>query len=168
MKKFLSVLIVVALLMSMMTMTISAKSHHSKKPSVTFIPGPITFIVLDTIDVIATLLEECVEDLIDCYKVDKKGRPVSNSIYYDYFIKYPRIIGGRIEGYCVLFDSNGGTEIDPHYYSHGTRSVEPEEPTRDGYKFGGWFVDENCKIKQYEFDSRITYSFTLYAKWIPA
>ena len=87
--------------------------------------------------------------------------------YYADYLKYPRIIGGRVEGYVVSYDSKGGSLVSPSYYSHGALSTEPAEPTLAGYTFGGWYYDSNCKIRPYEFDTKVTMSFVLYAKWIP-
>ena len=41
-----------------------------------------------------------------------------------------------------------------------------EAPTKDGYKFGGWYLDEEC-TKKVEGTMTIEKDTTLYAKWIP-
>ena len=70
--------------------------------------------------------------------------------------------------YTITFDPNGGT-------LNGKQSVivvegmpvpEPEAPTRSGYIFDGWYSDANTSIP-YDFDTPVTSSFTLYAKWTP-
>ena len=41
----------------------------------------------------------------------------------------------------------------------------PEAPTREGYRFDGWYTDQECTVA-YDFNTKATRSFTLYAKWI--
>ena len=106
----------------------------------------------------------------DCCKGYCKStcKYLTNYVPTDY-LKYPRIIGtGKVEGYFVNYDCKGGSSILPTYYGHGALSTKPADPVRDGFKFGGWYADANCKIKPYEFDCRVTLGFTLYAKWIAA
>lgn len=47
---------------------------------------------------------------------------------------------------------------------HQTLS-EPQHPTRIGYRFDGWYIDEDLTSK-YNFSSTVNTGFTLYAKWI--
>ncbi|MBW4258536.1 InlB B-repeat-containing protein [Methanobacterium sp. YSL] len=47
----------------------------------------------------------------------------------------------------------------------GQKVTEPEQPNRDGYRFDGWFMD-NEMSSSYNFDSDVEDVFTLYAKWI--
>jgi len=107
----------------------------------------------------------------DCCKGFCKSdcKYVKNYMPVDY-LKFPRIVGlgtAKVEGYFISFNCNGADSILPQYYTHGAFSSKPADPVRNGFKFGGWFVDENCKIKPYKFDCRVTYSFPLYASWIP-
>lgn len=42
----------------------------------------------------------------------------------------------------VTFDSRGGTEMaGPLTVAPGTQLAAPEEPTREGYLFAGWYTD---------------------------
>lgn len=44
--------------------------------------------------------------------------------------------------------------------------VEPDdEPTKDGYSFGGWYKDVNCTTS-YDFNTPVNEDTTLYAKWL--
>lgn len=52
--------------------------------------------------------------------------------------------------YTVKFDSNGGSKVS-----------KPSNPTRTGYKFGGWTLNN----KAYDFNSKVTSNITLVAKW---
>lgn len=72
--------------------------------------------------------------------------------------------GGGTSAYTVTFDSRGGSEIDSVRVAWNGKITKPADPVREGYTFGGWFTDDEC-TKSYDFDSKITASFTLYAKW---
>ncbi|MDD6486094.1 MAG: InlB B-repeat-containing protein [Spirochaetales bacterium] len=67
----------------------------------------------------------------------------------------------------VTFDGKGGQVS----YNQGTviynNTVHrPDDPTKTNYVFGGWYTDSAC-TSAYNFDSIVTNSFTLYAKWNP-
>mgnify|MGYP004717201687 CR=1 FL=1 len=66
--------------------------------------------------------------------------------------------------YTVKFDTDGGSEIDSIKVTKNKTLDEPTEPTKDGYKFGGWYTDTEL-TKAYDFDTKVTADFTLYAKW---
>ena len=65
----------------------------------------------------------------------------------------------------ITFDSQGGTAVEPVYVLAGQNTVEPEAPERAGYRFGGWYQDEDCE-QSFAFGSPQTESITLYARWI--
>lgn len=65
--------------------------------------------------------------------------------------------------YDVSFDSNGGTAVDTQKnVQYGTTATKPENPTREGYRFLGWFTEDG---KAFDFSTPITKSMTLTAKW---
>lgn len=66
-------------------------------------------------------------------------------------------------GYWLTFESNGGSYVAPAFYANGTTAKSPDEPTKSGYTFAGWYTDEDLKTPA-SFDS-ITARTTLYAKW---
>lgn len=69
--------------------------------------------------------------------------------------------------YTVTYDTQGGTPVESVRVLHG-ESVFPETPTREGYRFDGWYLDRDCV---YPFDpatETVTDSMTLYAKWVDA
>lgn len=67
--------------------------------------------------------------------------------------------------YTVSFDLNGGVgEIDAQELSAGETAVEPEDPTKEGFVFKGWFLDEEL-TEAYDFETPVTENITLYAKW---
>lgn len=83
---------------------------------------------------------------------------------------------------CVVtFESNGGTVVAPVAVKKGQKVSEPSAPTKavdlvQGLypgdidpdacyaTFGGWYTDPECTVP-YDFDTAVTASFTLYAKW---
>lgn len=46
-----------------------------------------------------------------------------------------------INQYVIIFDTDGGTPIDPITQDYGTRITRPSSPTKEGYTFIGW--DQN-------------------------
>lgn len=74
-------------------------------------------------------------------------------------------IGISKSGYTVSFDSNGGTDVVSQDLNYGDTVAEPESPTREGYQFGGWYMDEGLTIP-WDFETPIENSMELYALWI--
>ena len=85
--------------------------------------------------------------------------------------------------YNVLFETFGGTEIQMAVVERDGKLPRPEDPERmidvpEGlyqgqvdpndetrlYTFGGWYTDAELQ-NEYDFDSPVNSSFTLYAKW---
>lgn len=70
------------------------------------------------------------------------------------------------ERVTVTFETNGGTSIDPIRVKKGGALTLPEEPTKDGYSFGGWYVDVSLNSKLgASLAKNIASDITLYAKW---
>lgn len=63
--------------------------------------------------------------------------------------------------YTITFNSNGGTSVKKQTVSKNSKAVQPTNPTKDGYKFVGWY-NGNTK---FNFDTKITANITLTAKW---
>ena len=70
------------------------------------------------------------------------------------------------ETYTVSFDSQGGSPVEALLDIPGGSTVKmPTEPVRDGYKFGGWFIEAEA-LTAWNFDTgRVNGNMTLYAKW---
>ena len=66
--------------------------------------------------------------------------------------------------YTVMFDSNGGTSIDPKTVNSGDRVSEPDAPVKIGNTFAGWYSDSDFYTK-YNFRNVVGDNITLYAKW---
>ena len=66
-----------------------------------------------------------------------------------------------IETYTVAFDSNGGSEVEPQTVQKDTKALEPSMPTKEGYRFIGWYLDGSL----FDFDTIIISNITLKAMW---
>ena len=66
--------------------------------------------------------------------------------------------------YTVTFNTNGGNSIDSQTVSEGGKASDPGKPVRDGYKFIGWYRDEEL-TETYNFSDPVTSNITIYAKW---
>ena len=75
------------------------------------------------------------------------------------------VIAVSDRGFTVEFDTLGGTSVESQTLMYGDSVEEPEDPTREGYVFTGWYQDKNCT---YEWDmetNTVSESMTLYAGW---
>ena len=63
--------------------------------------------------------------------------------------------------YTVKFDSDGGSSIKSQKVAKNAKASEPTVPTKNGYKFLGWYLND----KLYSFNSTVTKNITLKAKW---
>ncbi|MDR2963763.1 MAG: InlB B-repeat-containing protein [Bacteroidales bacterium] len=69
------------------------------------------------------------------------------------------------EKYTVSF-SGEEIAIDRQEIEHGNPVLRPENPTREGYAFAGWFTEPACE-NEWDFATHtVTAHTTLYAKWI--
>lgn len=69
------------------------------------------------------------------------------------------VYSGKIGTGKVVYDYNDGTnrESDELIYP---------VPEKDGYIFGGWFINADCSGEPYAFDEEIDKKTVLYAKWV--
>ena len=71
----------------------------------------------------------------------------------------------RNPGFTIVFDSKGGTDVPAQKQMYGELLELPEEPTREGYEFTGWYIDSGC-LEPWDIDNyKIETDFTLYAGW---
>ena len=66
--------------------------------------------------------------------------------------------------YRVTYDSNGGSDVSSQTVLINGLATKPKDPTRSGYEFVGWYTDSDL-TEEYDFDTKVTNSFVLYAKW---
>jgi len=72
------------------------------------------------------------------------------------------IVTDQVVGYTVTFVSNGGDPVPAQIVDRN--ATKPVDPTKVGYKFYGWYTDQNLTIP-YDFDTIVTKPITLYAKY---
>ena len=66
--------------------------------------------------------------------------------------------------YTVTFETNGGSSIEDATVESGAVVTRPTDPTKSGFAFDGWFIDENL-TEAYDFETPVSANITLYAKW---
>lgn len=69
-----------------------------------------------------------------------------------------------VNAYTITFDSNGGSAVASVTADFGTALTQPEDPTRTGYTFRGWYTD-TALTKAFLFTTMPAEDVTLYAKW---
>lgn len=67
--------------------------------------------------------------------------------------------------YKVTFDTVGGSTVDTQYVLHNKTVTNPADPSKDGYKFGGWYKERTCENEWNFSTDRVSANTTLYAKW---
>ena len=85
-------------------------------------------------------------------------------------------LNGKVNVYKLTYDANRPTGVTetvtgmpkPAYYLLGGKAtVSTDVPKLQGYVFGGWYKDSDCKIEAGE-KVTVTEDTDLYAKWTPA
>ncbi len=105
------------------------------------------------------------------YDAVKKYVELPLNHFSDYLIYAEPIVytssggGGGVSSYTVKFDTDGGSAVKSQNVSKNKTVTEPTVPNKDGYTFDGWYTDKDLTEK-YDFESKVTKSFTLYAKWV--
>lgn len=69
--------------------------------------------------------------------------------------------------YTVTFETSAGVTKETQTVKKDDLVKEPEEPTREGYTFAGWYYADN-QDKKYDFSSKVDKNITLIAKWFKA
>lgn len=67
--------------------------------------------------------------------------------------------------YTVTFDSQGGSGITSVEAIDGSTITAPEDPTKDGWDFDGWYKELTCKNAWNFAADTVTGNITLFAKW---
>ena len=68
----------------------------------------------------------------------------------------------KVNTYTVTFNSDGGSKVDSQKVKETKTAKKPEEPTKDGYVFDAWYLNN----VEYDFKEKVTKNITLKAKWI--
>ena len=69
-----------------------------------------------------------------------------------------------VNAYTITFDSNGGSAVSSVTADYGTPLTQPDNPTRTGYTFRGWYTD-TALTEAFLFTTMPAESVMLYAKW---
>ena len=99
--------------------------------------------------------------------VDNQQGGIKGGTFYGGIVNHDR---GTVTGpyHIVSFDLNGGIGSAPAQWFVGAvtaKALKPAtDPTKDGYKFTGWYTDEKL-TNEYDFDSIVSENITLYAGW---
>ena len=64
----------------------------------------------------------------------------------------------------VSFETNGGSSVEGQQVENGKMAVKPEDPTKDGYLFDGWYSNPELTVP-FDFSTPIRSETKLYAKW---
>jgi uncharacterized repeat protein (TIGR02543 family) len=72
-----------------------------------------------------------------------------------------------LNSYLVIFNANGGRpRFDMIGVTHGQTVAQPNNPTRNGMNFIGWYTDNTSFSNQWDFETNIvTTNINLYARW---
>lgn len=63
--------------------------------------------------------------------------------------------------YNVIFDSDGGSEVEEQVIKSGNKVIKPKDPIKEDYEFVGWVLNNDI----YDFDKIVNSDITLVAKW---
>ena len=67
--------------------------------------------------------------------------------------------------HTVTFDSHDGSAVESQSVADGDKAVEPANPTKPGFVFDAWYVDDAYTAK-YDFSAAVTGDITLHARWM--
>lgn len=71
--------------------------------------------------------------------------------------------------FTINFNSNGGSEVSSITTDGNSTITLPDDPTKDGYSFGGWYWDNNTFSNLFTvnslLDTPISSDLIVYAKW---
>ena len=72
-----------------------------------------------------------------------------------------------ISSYKIEYELNGGVNNsnNPESYTEGNSEITLQNPTRDGYMFEGWYLDEGFTQSINAIPANSNHDYKLYAKW---
>lgn len=95
---------------------------------------------------------------------------IYSSKFSTYSVAYDRLSAssgsgsGGLTRFTVRFETNGAAAVKSQTVPKGGTATAPSAPVKDGYQFGGWYLDANF-TKAYDFTAKVAENITLYAKW---
>lgn len=73
----------------------------------------------------------------------------------------------KTNSYTVTFNYNDGSDPVEVSVYYNKKVAEPEDPTRDGWTFDGWYIDGEVTPTVYDFSTPVTEDISLSASWTP-
>lgn len=67
----------------------------------------------------------------------------------------------EIKKFVVTFNTNNDISIENQSIEYGNIIIKPSDPTKDGAKFIGWYLDD----QEYDFNTKVTSDLVLNARW---
>ena len=71
------------------------------------------------------------------------------------------LLFGKSNDVKITFDTNGGSQLNSQILEKEGKLTKPNDPTKEGYIFDGWYVDD----EEFDFDRVLTENVTLVARW---
>ena len=71
-----------------------------------------------------------------------------------------------LEKVTVTFNTNGGSELDVVESASGLAIEVPTQPTKEGYRFDGYYLDNETFLNDFEFSNGVTENTVVYVKWV--
>ena len=82
------------------------------------------------------------------------------NIYLDYQKNIDNF-NTEVNYYTITFDTAGGSSIDSIVVKENDTITKPNDPTKGGYTFLGWYIDD----EEFNFEDLVKSDLTLVAKW---
>ena len=82
------------------------------------------------------------------------------NIYLDYQKNIDNF-NTEVNYYTITFDTAGGSSIDSIVVKENDVITKPDDPTKEGYTFLGWYIDD----EEFNFEDLVKSDLTLVAKW---
>ena len=79
-------------------------------------------------------------------------------------IEYRYFDGFAVLTHTVTFDAGEGSKVAAQKVEDGKSAAKPDDPTREGYTFAGWYSDAEC-TQAYDFSTPVSGDIALHAKW---
>ena len=101
-----------------------------------------------------------------------EGGTVDGSVWVDHSssgkitVSWGTFKNGASGVWTVTFNTNGGTPEPESQIRANLPATKPDDPTKEGYNFGGWYTDA-AFTTEYKFteSEKVTQDMPLYAKW---
>ena len=93
--------------------------------------------------------------------IDEIKKNIDNNI--NIYVNYEKEIDNieNVTYYTINFDTAGGSSIDSIVVKENDTITKPNDPTKEGYEFNGWYLND----AEYDFATKVTEDITLIAKW---